>query len=77
MITDQFSFQPELLFSLQGSKLESNDIEEQNFFDGSSIRTVANTTTDLTTSYINKSIIRAFTEKPSFLLFIFKTINKQ
>ena len=53
VISDQFSFQPELLFSLQGSKLERNDIEEQNFFDGSSIRTVANTTTDLTTSYIN------------------------
>ena len=53
VITDQFSFQPELLLSFQGSKYESNDTEYKPLPGFDQFETVTNTTTNLTTAYIN------------------------
>lgn len=64
LVSDKFSVQAELLYSRQGSKLESNDVQTQDFGFGKTV-TTANTKTDLKTAYLNIPLLAKYyvTEK--------------
>ncbi len=64
LLSDKFSVQAELLYSRQGSKLESNDVQTQDFGFAKTV-TTANTKTEVKTAYLNIPLLAKYyvTEK--------------